>query len=154
MASPPFTNPTFQLDRVFTITQGVNGQIGVIGNVTDEADTGFAHVQLVPDAQADATFVVVGRSQSKAAADNSPIGGQAAPWLPIPYQRVTLGNQASDYAFVSDPISMGNGPCQIIIPASGMQVGLLVSITTATAQAPSIGFVTVYPTRVVGTGSI
>jgi hypothetical protein len=144
----PFANITFQINKAQNITQGVSGQIGVLGNVTDEGDTGLVVVQFVPDAQTDASFRVMGRSQIQDANQLPPgIMAVQVPWVPIPYQRISLGNVASDYAFVSDDIESANGPAVILIPASGMQVGLLCSCTTLFPC-------TVFVKTVVGTGSV
>lgn len=86
-------------------------------------------IQFVPDLAWNGEVVVVGRSLGQAAQDGN------APFVPIPYRRVSLDNAASDRALVSDPIT---GTATIEVPANGLSIGLL------GAAAPT-GSLTAYP---------
>ena len=98
-----------------------NGNILTAGNTSDENPNGAVRFWFVPDVGCDAVFTVMGRAPRISTADTS------APWVPIPYRRITLNNVASDYAIVSDNVS---GASSILVPTVGGQVGLLVSVTT------------------------
>lgn len=118
----------------FRLQAAQNGNILVMGNTSDEQPNGAVRVWFVPDNGCDAVFTVVGRVPRIQAADAA-----LAPWIPVPYRRVTLSNVASDFAVVSDPVT---GTSSILVPTVGGAVGLLVACTT--------GDCTIYTVQVEG----
>lgn len=105
---------------VFRVLPAQTGTVAAYVTTSDENPSGAFAFQLVPSIDFDGGFVVVGRTPRISTADTT------VPWQPIPYRRVTLDNVASDYAIVSAVIGMA-GPSQILVPANGMSVGLLIA---------------------------
>lgn len=107
----------------FTATPGVDGLIGVFGNTSDEDGKGAMQFTFSPDVDFNGSIVVVGRTAGISTASTD------VAWMPIPYRKVTINNVASDYSFASAAIT---GPSSILVPASGMAVGLLFSVPMGT----------------------
>lgn len=101
-----------------------NGNILVVGNTSDENPNGAIRIWLYAEGDCDVSLTVLGRSPRISTADYS------APWIPVPYRRVTIDNVASDYAMVSAVV---RGTSSILVPTCGASVGLLVAITTGAA---------------------
>jgi len=123
----------FPIGPVFRLFPEQNGDILVIGNTMDENPSGAVRLWFAPGIGADAVFTVMGRAPRISTADTT------APWIPIPYRRVTLDNVASDYAIVSASVS---GTSSILVPSTGGAVGLLVAM--------NVGEVVIYSQLVTG----
>lgn len=119
----------FPIGPKFRVQPAQNGNILVPGNTSDENPSGAVRFWFVPDIGCDATFTVVGRAPRISTSDTT------APWVPIPYRRVTLNNVASDYAIVSASVT---GTSSILVPSTGGAVGLLVAINTGECTLHSI----------------
>lgn len=108
--------------RPFRVLPAQSGNILAYGNTSDVNPSGCWTFQFVANELSDAEFAVMGRSNRISTADTT------VPWLPVPYRRVTINNVASDYALVSAVIAPGATLIQV--PANGMSIGLMPSITT------------------------
>lgn len=116
----------FPANPKFLVTTAQDGQIASYGNVSDENPNGAWTFQFVPtDINWSGQFAIVARTPGISTSDTT------VPWVPVPYRRVCLNNVASDYALVSG-ILVVSGPTIIQVPANGVSIGLLMSITTST----------------------
>ena len=110
----------FPAGSPFRILPAQNGQTLSFGSTSDENPNGAWHLMFVPSVDYDGSIAVVGRTPRISTADLT------VPWIPVPYRRITLNNVASDYAIVSTAITL-DGPYQILVPATGMAIGILVA---------------------------
>lgn len=103
-------------NRRYTLRNQPSDPVLEIGPAGVASQAGIMTIQFTPTLDFDGQFVVVGRCVGTAAETAQ------APFVPIPYRRVSLNNEASDRALVSDPI---NGTALIEVPANGITVGLI-----------------------------
>ena len=120
---------SYPIDRDYRITATDNGNFLILGNSSGTDAVGGWHIQLNPDNASDVSIAVVARTMGKNPSD------QSVPFEPIPYRRVSLNNVASDYTLVS---ALLNGPCLIQVPANGLSVALLVSMTVGNCMLYSM----------------
>lgn len=112
----------FPATSPFRVLPPQNGQILSFGSTSDENPSGAWAFTFIPSIDWDGGFVVLGRPPRISTADLT------VPWLPVPYRRVTVNNVCSDYAMVSDGLALAvSGPYQILVPACGISIGLLVA---------------------------
>lgn len=110
----------FPIGSPFRVLPAQNGQTLSFGSTSDENPNGAWHLMFVPTVDFDGSVVVMGRTPRISTADLT------VPWMPVPYRRITLNNVASDWGIVSTEITI-DGPYQILVPSSGMAIGLQVA---------------------------
>ena len=103
----------------YKVTTVDHGNFKVLGTVSD-IDGGSWRVQFVPDVSFVGSFAVVGRSGGPQA------GNDSVAFTQIPYNRVSLNGQASDWNLVSDVLL---SDFIINVPGTGLSVALLVECT-------------------------
>ncbi len=108
---------TSVIGRAYRLTNADDGNILQLGDAVN-GRTGTWLIQCDPAVVGfTGGFIVLGRAYGQACA--------AAPYIPIPYRRINLGNVASDRALVSDPIA---DVALIEVPANGISVALEVTV--------------------------
>lgn len=118
-------------NRYNVITATNNGDILPLGPAGTTSFVGTMGVQFAPSLDFVGSFQVLGKIMGTAA-DN-------APYVPIPYRRVTVvaGGSvvASDYAMVSDPVVP---TAMIHVPSAGLSIALLITCSAGTCQVFSM----------------
>lgn len=114
--------------RQYTVTTADNSSLLEIGPAGTTQSVAVFVVQFNPSLTWAGSFVVKGRTLGTAAdALNMPFDA-------LPYRRVSLAHNASDYAIVSDPIT---GAAIIQIPANGLSIALQVVCTAGSCNLTS-----------------
>ena len=102
-----------------------NGDLFLLGNVSNESDVGGWVVTLMPDQGGFDGGVFIMRRPEGMAADNNNVG-----FMPSPYRRITVSNVASDGSIASDALT---GATEVLIPAYGTSIALSVYCNSGSA---------------------
>ena len=116
----------------YVVTTADHGNVICLGNAGN-GEPGAWTVYIVPDEFWDGSFAVLGGNRF---AVTDGVG-----MVPVPYRRININGQASDYSLVGfDPTTALIQSTAIIqIPSSSLYVGLLASIGTGTCKIYYLG---------------
>lgn len=104
--------------RQYTIKLGDTGDILELGPAAVQSAVGTWSLGFNASVDFVGSLTIQGKTYGTAALNTG------APFMNIPYRRVSLANVAQAYEMVSDPIV---GAALILVPANGLSVGILVA---------------------------